>query len=171
MWRLRSLGVTTRRRRRNHRVARTTASTRRSANAGIMLAKRLRRLDNIITALAVLYGVQRYKQSQNTHSVRNTLAHCRPALKMQPHTLRQRWADVRGSLSTKHHTKLRLPARFCCKGATMRYPGGGGAGVFVAGKLFISTGLDGALKISHFITCLYRKVLEVNYLLWFPWFL
>ena len=41
---------------------------------------------------------------------------------------------------------------------------GGGAGVFVAGKLFISTGLGGALKISHFITCLYRTVLEVNYL-------
>ena len=39
-----------------------------------------------------------------------------------------------------------------------------GAGVFVAGKLFISTGLGGALKISHFITCLYRAVLEVNYL-------
>ena len=39
-----------------------------------------------------------------------------------------------------------------------------GAGVFVAGKLLISTGLGGALKISHFITCLYRTVLEVNYL-------
>ena len=35
--------------------------------------------------------------------------------------------------------------------------GGGGAGVFVAGKLFISTGFGGALKISHFITCLYRS--------------
>ena len=41
---------------------------------------------------------------------------------------------------------------------------GGGAGVFVAGKLFISTGLGGALKISHFVTCLYVTVLEVNYL-------
>ena len=41
---------------------------------------------------------------------------------------------------------------------------GGGAGVFVAGKLFISTGLGGALKISHFVTCLYGTVLEVNYL-------
>ena len=42
----------------------------------------------------------------------------------------------------------------------------GGTGVIVEGKLFISTGLGGALKISHFITCLYRKVglLEVNYL-------
>ena len=40
----------------------------------------------------------------------------------------------------------------------------GGAGVFVAGKLFISTGLGGALKISHIITCLYRTVFEVNYL-------
>ena len=40
----------------------------------------------------------------------------------------------------------------------------GGAGVFVAGKLFISTWLGGALKISHFITCLYGAVIEVNYL-------
>ena len=46
----------------------------------------------------------------------------------------------------------------------MQYPGGGGAGVSVAGKLFISTGLGGTLKISHFITCLYRTILEVNYL-------
>ena len=46
------------------------------------------------------------------------------------------------------------------KGATIRFPGGGGAGVLVAGKLFISTGL----KISHFVTCLYGTVLEVNYL-------
>ena len=37
---------------------------------------------------------------------------------------------------------------------------GGGTGVFVASKLFISTGL----KISHFITCLNGAVLEVNYL-------
>ena len=36
------------------------------------------------------------------------------------------------------------------KGATIQYLGGGGAGVFVARKLFISTGLGGALKISHF---------------------
>ena len=36
------------------------------------------------------------------------------------------------------------------KGATIRFPGGG-AGVFVAGELFISTGLGGALKISHFV--------------------
>ena len=42
---------------------------------------------------------------------------------------------------------------------------GGGAGVFVAGKLFISIGLGGALKISHFITCLYRTGLEVIYYL------
>ena len=42
--------------------------------------------------------------------------------------------------------------------------GGGGAGVFVAGKLFISIGLGRALKITHFITCLYRAGLEVNYL-------
>ena len=34
------------------------------------------------------------------------------------------------------------------KGATIRYPGegGGGIGVFVAGKLCILTGLGGALK-------------------------
>ena len=37
----------------------------------------------------------------------------------------------------------------CGKGATIQYPGGG-AEVFVASKLFISTGLGGALKISHF---------------------
>ena len=42
--------------------------------------------------------------------------------------------------------------------------GGGGAGVFVAGKLFISTELGAALVISHFVTCLYGIVLEVNYL-------
>ena len=41
---------------------------------------------------------------------------------------------------------------------------GGGVGFFVAGKLIILTGLGGALKISHFITCLYRTLLEVNYL-------
>ena len=41
---------------------------------------------------------------------------------------------------------------------------GGGAGVFVAGKLFISTGFGGALNISHFVTFLYGTVLEVNYL-------
>ena len=34
----------------------------------------------------------------------------------------------------------------------------------MAGKLFISIGLGGVLKISHYITCLYRTVLEVNYL-------
>ena len=39
-----------------------------------------------------------------------------------------------------------------------------GGGGFVAGKLFISTGLGGAVKISHCITCLYRAVLEVDYL-------
>ena len=39
-----------------------------------------------------------------------------------------------------------------------------GAGVFGARKLFISTGLGRSLKISHFITCSYRTVLEVNYL-------
>ena len=42
--------------------------------------------------------------------------------------------------------------------------GGGGAGVFVAGKLFISTRLGGALKISNFIISLYRTVFNVNYL-------
>ena len=52
------------------------------------------------------------------------------------------------------------------KRATIRYPGGGGggaAGVCAAGKLFISTGHGGALKNSHFITCLYRTVLELNH--------
>ena len=55
--------------------------------------------------------------------------------------------------------------KFQCthKGATIRFPGGG-AGVFVAGKFFISTGLGGALTISYFVTCLYGTVLEVNYL-------
>ena len=48
-----------------------------------------------------------------------------------------------------------LPEVYLDKGATSRFPGkGGGAGVFVAGKLFI----------SHFVTCLYGTVLEVNYL-------
>ena len=42
--------------------------------------------------------------------------------------------------------------------------GGGGAGIFVADKLFISTPFGGALKISNFITCLYRTALEENYL-------
>ena len=37
-------------------------------------------------------------------------------------------------------------------------------GVFVSDKLFISTQLGGELKISNFITCLYRTVLEVSYL-------
>ena len=50
-----------------------------------------------------------------------------------------------------------------CKGTTIKNPGGGG-GVFGAGKLFISTWLGGGLKISHFITCLYRTVNKVNYL-------
>ena len=50
------------------------------------------------------------------------------------------------------------------RGPSSHNQGGGGAGVFVAGKLFISVGLGGALKISYSITCLYRTVLEVNYL-------
>ena len=43
--------------------------------------------------------------------------------------------------------------------------GGGRAAVFVVDKLFISTRLGGALKISYFITCLYRPSTElgVNY--------
>ena len=41
---------------------------------------------------------------------------------------------------------------------------GGGGGVFVADKLFISTKLGGALKISNFIICLYRTVLDITYL-------
>ena len=47
------------------------------------------------------------------------------------------------------------------RGPLLDSQGGGGAGVFVAGKLFISTGLVGALKISHFVACLYGTVLEV----------
>ena len=48
----------------------------------------------------------------------------------------------------------------------MQSPGGRGDGVFVADKLFISIRRGGALKISNFITCLYRPrtFLEVNYL-------
>ena len=53
--------------------------------------------------------------------------------------------------------------RTVIRGAPLDFQGGG-AGVFVAGKLFISTGLGGVLKISHFVTCLYGTVLEVNYL-------
>ena len=45
------------------------------------------------------------------------------------------------------------------RGPPLDIQGGGEAGVFVAGKFFISTGLGGALKISLFITCLYRTVL------------
>ena len=48
------------------------------------------------------------------------------------------------------------------RGPPLDYQGGEGAGVFVAGKLFISTGLGGALKISHFVTCLCGTVLEVG---------
>ena len=44
--------------------------------------------------------------------------------------------------------KLSLLNSLLHKGAATRYPGGGGlADVFVAVKLFISTGLGGALKI------------------------
>ena len=42
---------------------------------------------------------------------------------------------------------------------------GRGGGVFVVDKLFISTKLGGALKIPNFIICLYRTVLDVNYIL------
>ena len=42
--------------------------------------------------------------------------------------------------------------------------GGGGAGVFVTDKLFISTPLGRLLKIKKIITCLYGTVLKVNYL-------
>ena len=51
------------------------------------------------------------------------------------------------------------------RGPPFNIQGGGGAlEYFVAGKLFILTVLGGALKISHFITCLYRTVLVGNYL-------
>ena len=50
------------------------------------------------------------------------------------------------------------------RGPPFNIQGGWGAAVFVAGKLFISTGLGRELKILNFITCLYRTVLEVNYL-------
>ena len=54
------------------------------------------------------------------------------------------------------------------KNASLRGPTfnlqGRGAGIFVADKLVISTRVGGALKISNFSTCLYRTVLEVNYL-------
>ena len=43
------------------------------------------------------------------------------------------------------------------KGATIQYSGGGLEFLLWA-KLFISTGLGAALKISHFITCLYSQV-------------
>ena len=47
--------------------------------------------------------------------------------------------------------------------ATILSPEGGGSPFFVAVKLFISTKLGRALKILN-ITCVYRTVLEVNYL-------
>ena len=56
--------------------------------------------------------------------------------------------------------RMSFPSRF--SEPPLDSQGGGGAGVFVAGKLFISTGFGGALKISHFVTCLYVTVLEVN---------
>ena len=45
--------------------------------------------------------------------------------------------------------KWNLSAYKSHKGANIKYPGGGGAGVFVADKLFISTRRGGALKISN----------------------
>ena len=41
--------------------------------------------------------------------------------------------------------------------------GGGGAAVFAVEKCYISTLLGGALKISNFITYLYRTVTKINY--------
>ena len=49
-------------------------------------------------------------------------------------------------------------------GATIQSTGGGGGVAFVADKWFFSTRLGRALKISNFITCLYRTLLHVNYL-------
>ena len=48
------------------------------------------------------------------------------------------------------------------KGAIIQSPapGGGGAGVFVADKLFISTWRGGPLKMSNFKTCLYEQFLK-----------
>ena len=53
-------------------------------------------------------------------------------------------------------SELDVPGTNCIRGPLFNIQGGG-AGVFVAGKLFLSTGLGGALKISHFITCLYSS--------------
>ena len=60
------------------------------------------------------------------------------------------------------HNLTRRTSPCICKGGHHSISMGGGDGVFVANKLFISTWLGGALKISHFITCFYRTVLEVN---------
>ena len=66
------------------------------------------------------------------------------------------------------HCEFSWHAKYWLRRPPSNIQGGGVAGVFVASKLFISTGLGGALKISHFITCLYWTVLEVIYLLISP---
>ena len=56
-------------------------------------------------------------------------------------------------------------APYILRGPPFNLQGGGGRGVarvFVTDKLFISTGLGGALKMLNFIICLYRTVLEVK---------
>ena len=55
------------------------------------------------------------------------------------------------------------PTRFSSvRGATIQYQGGGWS--FCRGQIIYFTRLGGALKIANCITCLYRTVLEVNYL-------
>ena len=75
-----------------------------------------------------------------------------------------RMPHVNGKDIYTHPASQRL-SRNRVRGATIRYPGRGkgGAGVFVAGKLFISTGLGGALKISHFINVYIEQLLPPDY--------
>ena len=57
-------------------------------------------------------------------------------------------------------TRARIKRYSTVRGPPFNIQGGGGGWSFCRGK--ISTGLGGALKISHSITRLYRTVFEVN---------
>ena len=64
--------------------------------------------------------------------------------------------DITSRIGTKFAAMQCNPLR----GPPLDSQGGGeGAGVVVAGKLFISTGLGGALKISHFLLHVYMEQL------------
>ena len=56
----------------------------------------------------------------------------------------------------------KISSNFQVRGLPVR--SSGGAGVIVADNIFFSTRFGGALKILHFITCLYETELEINYI-------